>query len=91
MIIALYAGVLILSALITFTALYLHPNSFTGSQTQELYSDLSIMVIRCLIFIPYFLYSERVEETFTKRKKEPTDQDEYSNEEILENEEVLIN
>lgn len=91
MIIALYAGVLILSGIITFTTLYLHPSSFTGSQTQELYTDLSAMVIRCLIFIPYFLYSERVEETFTKRKKGSGEQEEKTNEQILEQEEILIN
>lgn len=92
MIIGLYAGVLVFSSIISFSSIYLHPEAFSGPQTQEIYTNLSAMLVRCLIFIPYFLYAERVEETFTKRRKKSNtfDNEEEGNERIMEPEQVLV-
>lgn len=91
MAIGLFAGALIAITLITFTSLALHPKAFSGPETQALYTDLSVMAVRCLIFIPYLLYSQRVEETFTKtRKKNLNEENEEDCKTINESEQVLI-
>ncbi|UJH92786.1 DUF3857 domain-containing protein [Antarcticibacterium sp. 1MA-6-2] len=69
-IIIFYAVTFIMTALDTFAISQLSPLAYTGVEEQEMFTDLVKEGIRCLIWIPYFIYSIRVEETFTRTIKE---------------------
>lgn len=67
--IILYGGSFVFSALIALMSLALHPEAFGGPERQDIYLELSKMGIRGAIFIPYLIYSTRVEETFIKTRR----------------------
>ena len=78
MMIILYASNLIFSGILAFASIALHPEAFPGPERQDIYYEISKMAIRCLIIIPYLLYSTRVEETFTRTHRsneEPEEED----------------
>ncbi|MFD2516446.1 DUF3857 domain-containing protein [Salinimicrobium flavum] len=76
MMIILYGSSFVFSALISFASFALHPEAFAGPERQDIYFELSKMGIRCVIFIPYLLYSTRVEETFTRTRKKDVEPEE---------------
>ena len=76
MMIILYGSSLVFSMLIAFASFGLHPEAFGGAERQNVYLELTKMGIRCAIFIPYLLYSKRVEETFVKPRKKDEEPEE---------------
>lgn len=60
---------LVVTILDTFAAIQLSQGSLTAADEQELYVELGKTFLRSIIWIPYFIYSERVKETFTKTRK----------------------
>ncbi len=68
MIIWYFAVTLVFPVLDTFASLQLFSDGFTGAEKQEMYMELIKLTIRSAIWIPYFIYSERVKETFTKTR-----------------------
>ncbi|WGK66306.1 DUF3857 domain-containing protein [Croceiramulus getboli] len=67
LIVIFYAVSTIFVILDTVILLSLYPDLYTGAERQDSYIDMIKMIIRSAIWIPYFLLSSRVAETFTKR------------------------
>ena len=84
--IILYASTLAFLVLDNVAADLLAGDMFTPQENQEAFKEIIKAIIRCAIWIPYFLISERVKETFVKRKpnyKEPAFREELPLQETL--------
>lgn len=84
--IILYAGTFLFLVLDSVVALGLAPDLYTDQENQESYKDIFRAFISCAIWIPYFLISTRVKETFVKRGpnyRQPDPVLETENEETL--------
>lgn len=67
MIIWFFSVSLVASGLDTFASIQLGPG-LTAPEEQEMYKELAKTFFRSIIWIPYFIFSDRVKETFTKTK-----------------------
>lgn len=69
LIIIFMAVTLLIAIIDSILGIYFSPIPATGPEKQEFKLEIIKKVIQCLIWIPYFIYSRRVEETFTKTRK----------------------
>jgi hypothetical protein len=69
MVIWFYAVNLVSTGIIVFIALRGFPEIYKGPLEQDMIMELVRAVLAALIWIPYFIFSERVEETFVKTKR----------------------
>ncbi|MFC4689543.1 DUF3857 domain-containing protein [Dokdonia genika] len=65
--IILYAGTLAFLILDSVAANALASDMFTPEENQESLKEIIKAIFRCAVWIPYFIMSERVKETFVKR------------------------
>lgn len=74
-----YSVLLVIGIYEVFMVSQIIPEIYTGPEKQDVYVELLKTLVRSAIWIPYFIFSTRVAETFTRRK----------NPEIIKNEEQL--
>lgn len=75
LIIIFMAVTLLIAIIDSILGIYFSPIPVTGPEKQEFMLEIIKKVIQCLIWIPYFIYSRRVEETFTKTRKPPLEEE----------------
>ncbi len=69
MIIIMNVAVLVFFTVDNIAIMQLSPETFSGPEEQKAYGELFGVVLRSVIFICYFAFSERVKNTFTKTGK----------------------
>lgn len=74
-IIIFMAVTLFITIVDSLLGVFLRPIPLTGPEKQELLLEITKRVIQSLIWIPYFIYSTRVEETFTKTRRPPLEEE----------------
>ncbi|WP_298322448.1 DUF3857 domain-containing protein [uncultured Dokdonia sp.] len=87
--IILYASMLILLILDTVAANLLAPDLYSAEENQEFLKDIMKALFRCTIWIPYFVISKRVKETFVNRGPNYVEPEEINND-ILGQEKVYL-
>ena len=77
MIIIMNAVVVVFYTLDIIAIMQLSPDSFSGAEQQSAYGKLFGVIIRSVIVICYFAFSERVKNTFTKTGKQQPQPESY--------------
>ncbi len=73
-IIIMYATVLLFTTVDTVLALQLNPSVFTEAEKDEFYIEILRSAVRAAIWIPYFMFSDRVKQTFVVQYATPAEE-----------------